>query len=81
MNTIIIPKHATNVNKAIAWNTKYDMLSNERDVVDGKYEFPEETTEWKRINRKCENAYDKYCTYIDELPKYLQKLVEKGQYI
>ena len=82
MSTIIpVPQHATNVNKSIAWNTKYDILSSERDVIEGKYEYPEETTEWKRINRKCEDAYDKYTTYMEQLPKYLQKLVEKGQYV
>ncbi len=72
-------KHQKNINKSIDWLKKYNSFNNERTLIEDNSEFDyiEDDKKWRAINRKCESSFDKYLTYLDELPKYLQKQIEE----
>lgn len=73
MNTQLValkPKNQSKLNKCIRALLAYNKANDERDALDN---------EGKRLNsieRKCENLFDKYLTYADELPKYEVKRIE-----
>ena len=71
-------KHQKNINKSIDWLKKYNSFNDERTLIeDSLISYPENNKNWRAINRKCENSFDKYLTYLEELPKYLQKQIEE----
>tara|TARA_R100000951_G_C2566580_1_gene157356 strand:+ start:187 stop:444 length:258 start_codon:yes stop_codon:yes gene_type:complete len=63
-------------NKAVAWLIKHNNFNDLRDKIDG--EFGEDCKEWRAINRKCESSFDKFETYLDELPEREQKVILKS---
>lgn len=67
-----------NLNAALAWLKKYYNFNCEREALDGAIE--EDSTLYKKVNRNCEKAWDKYEDYCTELPKYEVKRIEKSKY-
>tara|TARA_R110000782_G_scaffold77096_2_gene153128 strand:+ start:250 stop:573 length:324 start_codon:yes stop_codon:yes gene_type:complete len=78
--TSITPKNQSMVNKAVNWLIKYNEFNTQRDFISDNLECEEyESKEWKSINRKCENSFDKYLDYMSELPKREQAQIEKSE--
>lgn len=76
----ITPKNQTLVNKAVNWLIKHNEYNSQRDLISDNLECEEyESKEWKSINRKCENSFDKYLYYMSELPKREQQKIEKSE--
>lgn len=76
----ITPKNQTIVNKAVNWLIKHNEYNSQRDLISDNLECEEwESKEWKSINRKCENSFDKYLEYLSELPKREQQQIEKSE--
>jgi hypothetical protein len=73
------PKNNKNFNKAVQWLTKHNILNDQRTLLEdtSEAEYVEDTTAWKRINKKCEDSFDKYMDYCYELPKTDVKTIEK----
>ena len=69
-------KNQAMINKCIKTLRRYDALNSLRDIADNDGN----EREVKKYNRLCENVFDKYLTYSDELPKYEQKRIEKFFY-
>jgi hypothetical protein len=69
-------KNQAMINKCIKALRRYDALNSLRDIADNDGN----EREVKKYNRLCENVFDKYLTYSDELPKYEQKRIEKFFY-
>lgn len=64
------PKNQSKLNKCIRALLAYNKANDERDALDN---------EGKKVNaieRKCENLFDKYLNYADELPQYEVKRIE-----
>ncbi len=61
-------------NKVIKALNNYNTLNNLRDLAynDG------EDKEFKKLDNKCLNAFDKYLELLNELPKYEQTRIEKS---
>jgi len=72
-----IKKNQANLNKAIQWLTKYNAFNEQRDIIESEQES--ETTAWRRVNKKCEDSFDRYLDYCDELPRYEVKLIEESE--
>ncbi len=74
----INPKNQSRVNKAIDWMRKYEEANTKRDLISDNLECDDEDSkEWRIINRRCEQAFDKYLDVMDELPKGQQKAIDK----
>jgi hypothetical protein len=72
---LLVAKNAKNqskVNKCVRALVAYNKANDERNVL----ENDGEEKGLNAINRKCENLFDKYLTYADELPKYELKRIE-----
>jgi hypothetical protein len=41
--------------------------------------YPDESKEWRRINKKCEDSFQRYAEYCDELPIYEVTRIEKSE--
>jgi hypothetical protein len=67
----------SNLNKAISWLSKYNAFNIQRDLVED--EQGDDTTAWRRINKKCEDSFDKYLDYCYYLPKYEVTRIEKSE--
>jgi hypothetical protein len=72
-----VKKNQVNLNRAIKWLEKYNAFNILRDEIEGQQE--NETSEWRRINKKCEDSFDKYQDYCNELPAYQVKLIENSE--
>tara|TARA_B100001059_G_C17556557_1_gene437930 strand:+ start:39 stop:290 length:252 start_codon:yes stop_codon:yes gene_type:complete len=76
----ITPKNQTLVNKAVNWLIKHNEYNTQRDFISDNLECEEwESKEWKQINKKCENSFDKYLEYLNELPRREQQKIEKSE--
>ena len=71
----INPKHQAIVNKCVNWLKKYDEYNRQRDIADGNGD----EKLYNKWDRKCENAYDKYLDYADELPKRERQQIENSE--
>ena len=69
----ITKKNQPLVNKATKWMTKYNELNNLRDVADGEDDFKE----FKKLDRLCAAAFDKYEDVCFLLPKREINQIEK----
>ncbi len=67
-------KNQTKVNKCVRALLAYNKSNDEREVL---YNEDKNTN---AMDRKCENLFDKYLTYADELPKYELKRIEALYY-
>ena len=65
--------HASNKKKAIQWGQKYNEAVNQWSVADG-YDDEKGRRKYAKME---ENAWEKYNEYLEQLPKYEQKDVEK----
>jgi len=65
------PKNQSAVNKAVKALLKYNELNDQRDKLE---------KESPAINRKCENAFDKYLELAGELTKADRAAIEKKYY-
>jgi len=80
--TAIKSKNQSLVNKAVNWLVKHNTFNNERDVIsDNLEEYCEEedSKEWRKVNKKCEDSFDKYQEYCGDLPQYEVKNIEKSE--
>ncbi len=76
-NTLLVAlktKNQTKVNKCVRALISYNKSNDERDAL---YNEDKNTN---AMDRKCENLFDKYLTYADELPKYELKRIEALYY-
>ena len=74
-----IKANQSNLDKAISWLTKHNAFNIQRDIIENNLECDEcDSKEWKRINKKCEDSFEKYEEYCDELPKYEVAKIEKS---
>ena len=64
-------------NLAIKALIKYNQLDVQRNEIDG--EFGYDSKQYERIERKCQNAFDKYECWCDELPAYEVKRIEQSE--
>ena len=83
MNNIVAvkKKNQSLVNKAVTWLNKYHISNDARDLASNTNEkdFDDECKTWRKHNRLCEKQWDKYTEYLDELPKYEIKNIEKSE--
>ena len=67
-------KNQSLLNKVVKSLTKYNDLNNQRDIADNDGDDKMVS----KLNRMCENSWDKYSKFFQELPKYEQKNIEKS---
>ena len=75
--TAVNKKNQSLVNKATTWLSKYHACNDARDMIDSMY--GDDNKQWEKINAKCEHQWDVYTMYLDELPKYEIKNIEKSK--
>lgn len=61
-------------NKVVKALNNYNLLNNLRDEA---YNNGDDK-EFKKLDNKCLNAFDKYLELLNELPKYEQTRIEKS---
>jgi len=69
----ITKKNQSLVNRAAKWMVKYNELNDLRNAADDA----DNVKEYRKLDRQCENAYDKYLDYASELPKREVNQIEK----
>jgi hypothetical protein len=67
-------KNQSLLNKVVKALEKYNQLNNLRDKADNEGN----EREYKKLDNKCLNAFDKYLELLNELPKYEQTRIEKS---
>jgi len=79
--TAVKKKNQSLVNKAVTWLNKYHISNDARDLASNTNEkdFDDECKTWRKYNRLCEKQWDKYTEYLEELPKYEIKEIEKSE--
>lgn len=73
--TAINKAHQSKVNRACAWLSKYNSLNDLRDIADGEGN----EKEYRKLDRQCANAFDKYLDILDELPSREKNNIEKSE--
>ena len=76
MLTAINKKHQSKVNKAINWLIKYSENNTLRDMASDN----EDDWDYRKYDRICIKAFDKYLEVISELPKGEVARIEKSKY-
>jgi hypothetical protein len=61
-------------NKVLKALNNYNRLNNLRDTADNEGN----DKEYKKLDNKCLNAFDKYTELLEQLPKYEQIRIEKS---
>lgn len=69
------PKHQKAVNKAVKALMSYNAYNTLRDKVDGEGD----DKAFKKYDRLCESAFDKYLDIVGELPKRERDNIEKSE--
>lgn len=69
----INPKHLKTVNRCLRALDRYNELNDMRN--DAENNGDERTV--RKLERKCEEVFDRYLNYLHELPKNQQKQIEK----
>ena len=70
----INPKNQALVNKAISWLTKHNEYNDKRTLA---YDN-DNIVAAVQLDKKCEQSYDKFLEYMEELPKNQQELIYKS---
>jgi hypothetical protein len=72
-------KYQSVVNKAVSWMDKYESADEQRNIASDntECEYEEDDKLWRKWDRRCVQAYDKYLEYMDELPKREQDNIER----
>ncbi len=75
----INPKYQSLVKRAVAWDIKYEFANEQRDIAydNTTCDFIEDDKVWRKWDKQCEKAYDKYLELLEELPKRERTNVEK----
>ena len=73
------PKYQSVVNKAVNWMEKYELANDQRNIAsdNSEHDYEEDDKLWRKWDRRCIKAYDKYLEYMEELPKREQDKVER----
>ena len=71
--TAITRANQSNVNKAVYWGQRYNILNDLRDDADGQGN----DKLYKMYDRMASDAFNKHLDYMSELPKREQAKVEK----
>jgi hypothetical protein len=66
-------KNQTQFNKCVRALERYNELNDMRNKVEDTGD--EFNYQLRRLNRMCENQFDKFQAYLEELPKYEQKKI------
>lgn len=74
------PKYQSKVNRVVKLENTYNLLNDKRDMVRDSSELGEDDKQYKKINRMCEMAWDKYYDAKYDLPKREQENIEKTLY-
>ena len=74
--TAITKKHQTMVNRACQWLIKYNEANDQRDLADNNGD----EKMYRKYDRLCEKAWDKYLECTSELPKREVNQIEKIYY-
>lgn len=69
-------KHQSKVNRAINWLIKYSENNALRDMASDN----EDDWEYRRYDRICIKAFDKYLEIVSELPSREVKQIESSKY-
>tara|TARA_R110002020_G_scaffold313837_2_gene529064 strand:+ start:274 stop:561 length:288 start_codon:yes stop_codon:yes gene_type:complete len=79
--TAVNKKNQSLVNKATTWLNKYHTSNDARDLAydSNEHDSEWECKTWKKYNRLCNHQWDVYTMYLDELPKYEIKNIEKSK--
>lgn len=64
--------HQSNVDKAVAWLTKYNTYNTLRDEH-------EDDKEYKKYDNLCYSSFNKFLEYMGELPKREQKQIYNSE--
>jgi len=67
--------HQSKVNRAIKHLTKYNELNNLRDLADGNGD----EKEYRKLDRQCVLAFDKYLEIVMEIPMRERTQIEKSE--
>jgi len=72
-------KYQSVVNKAVNWMEKYELANDQRNIAsdNSEHDYEEDDKLWRKWDRRCIKAYDKYLEYMEELPKREQDKVER----
>ena len=72
-------KYQSVVNKAVSWMDKYESADEQRNIASDntECEYEEDDKLWRKWDRRCVQAYDRYLEYMDELPKREQDNIER----
>ena len=75
----INPKYQSVVNKAVNWMVMYELANDQRNIAsdNSEHDYEEDDKLWRKWDRRCIKAYDKYLEYMEELPKREQDKVER----
>lgn len=68
-------KHQTMVNRACQWLEKYNKANDQRDLADNNGD----EKMYRKYDRLCEKAWDKYEDYTSELPSREVAQIEKSE--
>lgn len=73
--TAINKTHQAKVNRACAWLSKYNALNDLRDIADNDGD----DKAYRKLDRQCANAFDRYLDIVDELPSREKDNIEKSE--
>lgn len=66
--------HQSTINKCLRANARYERLNDLRNIAEDN----DDEKSVRKLNRQCEDAFDRYLTYLQELPKYIQNQITKS---
>jgi len=69
----INPKNQTTVNRCLKALDRYNHLNDLRNVADNNGD----ERSVRKLDRQCEEVFDRYLNHLYELPKNQQKQIEK----
>jgi cytochrome b involved in lipid metabolism len=70
-------KNQGKVNKATRALIKHNEVNSQRDLESDTN--GDDTAKFRRLERVCEESFEKYLNYCEELPKYEVKNIEKSE--
>ena len=68
---VLNPKNKTTVKRAISWLTKYNQLDNMRNEAEANGD----EKRYNQLDKQCQNAFDKFLEFMEELPKNQQQII------
>jgi hypothetical protein len=69
----INPKNQTIVNRCLKALDRYNELNDKRNAADDNGDM----REYRKLDRQCEDAFDRYLTFLWSLPKNQQNEINK----